>query len=379
MRLSISTILLIFLFSCSTTSELKLEFEEDIVIDLSKVSENNLSSIFDSTRYILLEEDDQVPLVNFFKTIVTDKYVYVQDNNLHNIFKFDHLGRISSIIKSTGAGPTEFTQIEDYQVINDTVIIRDNLLRKQIYLTDQGKFIRQYSSKNNASNFYQGSDFNLFFLNGLGGVINKEFLRVSDSGAEEGFLDIDQNNPIIKVKLLHGFVQNERTKQLSITLPHSYEVAFFDSSGLFDRKINFDFLNIPITQVQEKKYLQAKIVNAFFPFENFYYMNVFFQLTGYQIILNKNFEPTYIGKNLKNDLDGMSFYILPVAYYKDFAILYLHSTYIHNTYKHFEADIKENYPDAPIHQFIKDHESELTNDRHVLVYLRFKDSFYRKN
>jgi len=376
MRLSLSAILLILLFACSTTSELKSEFEKDIVIDLSKVSENNLSSIFESTRYVLLEEDDQVPLVDFFKTFVTDKYVYVQDNNLHNIFKFDHLGRISSIIKSTGAGPTEFSQITDYQIINDTVIIRDNLLGKQIYLTDKGKFIRKYSSKNNASNFYQGNGFNLFFLNGLGGAINKEFLRVSDSGAESGFVDIDKNRAGVRTKLLHGFAQNESSKQLFLTLPHSHEVAFFDSSGIFEGKTNFEFLNIPVYENQEKKYLQVKIVNAFFPFENFYYVSVFFQLIGYQIILNKNFEPTYIGKNLKNDLDGMSFYILPVAYHKNFAILYLHSTYIHNTYKHFEAEIKENHPDAPIHQFIEDHESELTDDRHVLVFLKFKDSIY---
>lgn len=374
MKFCVSIVLIFLMISCSTTNELETDFEKDIVIDLSKASENALSSLFDSTSYVLLEEDDQVPLVNFFKTIVTDEYVYVQDNNLNNIFKFDHFGRINSIIKSTGAGPTEFSQITDFQVKNDTIIIRDNLLGKQLFLTDEGRFIKQFGLKNNASNFYQGSDFNLYFLNGFGGKSNKEFIRISDNGSESGFLAIDPNKTSGRVKLLHGFMQNERSKQLSITLPHTYEVAFFDSLGIFEEKKKFEFLNIPVDDTLEQNYLQIKIINAFFPIENSYYMNVFFGMTGYQILLNKNFEPTFIGKNLKNDLDGMNFYVLPIAYHKNFAVLYLHSTYIYNTYKHFESEIKENHPDAPIHQFVKDHESELTNDRHVLVFLRFKDS-----
>lgn len=214
-------------------------------------------------------------------------------------------------------------------------------------------------------------------MNGFGGKSNKEFIRISDSGGESGFLAIDQNRNGVKVKLLHGFVQNERSKQLSITLPHAYEVAFFDSSGIYERKKKFEFLNFPVGDTQEQNNLQVKIINAFFPIENYYYMNVFFGMTGYQFILNKNFEPTFIGKNLKNDLDGMNFYILPIAFHKNFAVLYLHSTYIYNTYKHFESAIKENHPNAPIHQFVKDHESALTNDRHVLVFLRFKDSLIR--
>lgn len=133
MKFSLSIVLIFVLISCSTTNELKTEFEDERVIDLGRASESLLSSIFDSTSYVLLEEDEQVPLVNFFKTIVTDEYVYVQDNYLHNIFKFDHLGRIISIIKSTGAGPTEFSQITDFQVKNDTIIIRDNLLGKQLF------------------------------------------------------------------------------------------------------------------------------------------------------------------------------------------------------------------------------------------------------
>lgn len=374
MRFVLVLFLSIFIISCSESNEQNSSIETPVILDLNNLSDDNISSIFDSIRYVLLEEDAQMPVVNVFKTIVTEKDVFVQDNSLHNIFRFDHFGRINSIIEPTGEGPTEFTQVTDYQIVGDTVIIRDNLLGKQISLNFEGQFIKQHSAKNNASNFYHGNDFNLYFLNGYSGSRNKEFLRISETGKESGFLDIDQNKSGGKVKLLHGFVQNEWSNQLSITLPHTYEIAFFDSSGIFQGNRKFEFLNIPVDDTQEQNYLQVKIINAFFPIENSYYMNVFFGMNGYQFLLNKNFEPTFIGKNLKNDLDGMNFYILPIAYHKNFALLYLHSTYIYNTYKHFESEIKENYPDAPIHQFVKDHESELTNDRHVLVFLRFKNA-----
>lgn len=58
MKFSVSIVLIFLMISCSTTNELETEFEKDIVIDLSKASENTLSSLFDSTSYILLEEDN---------------------------------------------------------------------------------------------------------------------------------------------------------------------------------------------------------------------------------------------------------------------------------------------------------------------------------
>jgi hypothetical protein len=133
---------------------------------------------------------------------------------------------------------------------------------------------------------------------------------------------------------------------------------------------SFSFLNQPLEEEIEG---QIKIINAFFSFPNFYYMTTYLGRNGYQIILNKNFEPQKIGENLKNDFDGVNFYILPISFYENFLILYFPSSDIYNLYKNSEGESKIKYPKATIHEFVKNNEPELKNDRHVLVFLKIKN------
>jgi len=365
-------ILLFFLilnFSCGT-AEINSPSVENIEIDLNNNIQGSMSSLFDSIRYVLLEENDTLPLVRYFKTIIENDQIYVEDNQLNNLFKFDLNGKLISIIKSSGSGPKEFFQIEDFQVKNDTLIIQDNLSGKQIFFNRHGDFIKELKLGIPSTNFYRGNDFTLHFLNGSLTNSGKDFLRISDTGKENGFLNLNPNNLRGRVRVLHGFVTPKFTNTLSITIPFSYDVAFFDSIGSMNNLKSFSFLNQPL---EEEIDGQIKIINAFFSFPNFYYMTSYLGRNGYQIILNKNFEPQKIGENLKNDFDGVNFYILPISFYENFLILYFPSSDIYNLYKNSEGESKIKYPKATIHEFVKNNEPELKNDRHVLVFLKIKN------
>lgn len=369
---------LMLIYSCDTSEDYRKDSannpsREEIEIVLNQNVQGSMSDLFDSIRYVLLEENDTLPLVQHFKTIIDNDQIYVEDNQLNNLFKFDLQGKLISILKSSGSGPREFAQIEDFQVKEDTLIIQDNVSGKQIYFNNKGNFIKEFKLNKLSTNFFRGNDFTLYFLNGSISSSDKDFLRISDDGKETGFLTIDENLPKGRVRLLHGFVKEQSTNNLTLTLPFSYNVAFFDSLGSMHGLKTFDFRNQPIEKNNDEKFLQVPIINVFFPFPNFYYLTVFFGTDSFQIILNKDFEVKYMGYNLKNDLDGMNLYNLPISFYKNFVVLYFPSTSIYNLYKNSERESKIRYPKATIHDFVKNNEPYLKNDRHVLVFLKLKD------
>lgn len=172
LNLSFVTLLAIYLVACTSKKEniqkIQIPTEsidgEIIKVNLKSEAERLFSSLFDSVRYVLLENRDEIPLVGNIKTVLSDKYIYIEDNELDNLFKYDHYGKLQTVFRSSGFGPTEFKQIEDYQVINDTVVIYDRASAKLIYLTNKGEFIKGSVTREGATNFHIGKDFKLFFL-----------------------------------------------------------------------------------------------------------------------------------------------------------------------------------------------------------------------
>lgn len=69
----------------------------------------------------------------------------------------------------------------------------------------------------------------------------------------------------------------------------------------------------------------------------------------------------------------MNLYLYPIAFHKDRLVLYFHSTTIYNIYKKTENNLIENYPNAAIHQFVQQHGEDMQDDRHMLVFLKFKN------
>ncbi|GAB2474498.1 hypothetical protein GCM10027164_00480 [Algoriphagus taiwanensis] len=344
--------------------------ESPETIDLENINSGYFSDLFDSIRYVLLEENNEIPLVHHFKTIVDDNFIYVSDIHLNNLHKYDFNGNFISILKSNGQGPKEFSQIEDFQVVGDTIIIYDGNLRKLIYFDKNLEFLKETHNNFNSINFHRGNNFSLFSLNDFTNNQEIKFVKIFDSKVSPRYFSASIPNSLGKVRLLHGFVDNSNSPEISITLPFSHKVALFEENGELKTVKEFKFLNVP--EVEEIRG-QIKIINAFIPYENFYFMTTYFGKNGFQILLDKEFKTKYIGKNLTNDLDGLNYYFLPISYYMDFLILYFPSVDFYNLYRKSESKIKENYPENKLHKFVNENEKELIGDRHILVFLRLKD------
>ncbi|SEG20994.1 6-bladed beta-propeller [Algoriphagus boritolerans] len=365
---------LILLGSCSNSKNISSEnevFEKSLsqTMDLNNIKNGYFSDLFDSVRYVLLEEDNEIPLVHHFKTVVQEEFVYVSDIHLNNLSKYDLNGNLITILKSKGQGPKEFSQIEDFQIVGDTIIIYDGHLGKLIYFNQKLEFIKEIKHNFSSTNFYRGKNFNLFSLNNFTNSQEFKFVKINDNNNPSQYFTVTNQNALGKVRLLHGFVKSSNSTEISITLPFSHNIALFKEDGNLKAIKEFEF---NIDEVEEIRG-QIKIINAFIPFDEFYFLTVFFGKNGFQILLDQNSETKYIGKNLINDLDGLNYYFLPISFYKDFLILYFPSIDIYKLYKSSEEKIQENHPYSDLHKFVNENEKELIGDRHVLVFLKLKD------
>ncbi len=296
----------------------KKKFEQKKSIDLSEVEVGLFSDLFDSVGYVLLKENPNIPLVHFFKTVIDGNNIYVNDIHLNNLLKFDIKGNHISTLKSNGYGPKEFIQIEDFQIIGDSILIYDSNLGKQIYFNQKFKFLKEVKIINNSTNFYKGNSYNLFLLNTLTTDKDKLFLKTNNNGEFLEYFSGNQNG-IGKVKLLHGFTKNHQTSEISITLPFSYDLAIFREDGNLKEIKTFEFL-----KAKESENLpgQLKLINAFIPFSKLNLMTTYHGKDGYQLLFDQDFKLKYIAKNLINDLDGLNYYFLPITYSKEFIPLF---------------------------------------------------------
>ncbi len=386
-RIYVLFLIIILTFGCRSKEEINSVAQEEsldlylerIEVDLAKKGDNTFSSFFDSINYVLLDHRENTPLVGNMKTVLSDEFIYIEDNELDNLFKYDHFGNLIQVFQSSGSGPGEFAQIEDYQVKNDTIIIFDRVSAKLLFLSNQGEFIKESSIKEGATNFHIGSNYTLLFYSGFGNSEEKIFLRYGDDGQKYPFYQLPENSSRGGVRLLNGFVSDERTSSVSVSIPYTYDLATIDSSGYLSGIIRFEFKNIPAENPASNYPTSPEKVNVFFPFQNYYWVTQFFNRTGYHLIFDRNFKLEYFGKDLQNDLDGMSLYLYPIAFNQDQLILYFHSNTILNIYEGAEKNLKEEYPTATIHQFVNQNKEDLLDDRHVLVFLKLKSDLIQNN
>ncbi|MCR9084298.1 MAG: 6-bladed beta-propeller, partial [Cyclobacteriaceae bacterium] len=133
---------ILILFSCQA----KDDFDEDFIqIDLSSAKEsvNNLSDFFSSVEYVMLEDSDDNPLVQPYKIVSFDSLIFVEDQELDNLLIYNRSGDFLFALNSSDSGPKEFNQIEDYQVSENSIIIKDNILMKFIEFDFSGNFVQE--------------------------------------------------------------------------------------------------------------------------------------------------------------------------------------------------------------------------------------------
>jgi hypothetical protein len=137
------------LFSCKNKKDAggAVEIDGTITVSLDMDEERivDISEFVDSVKFIRLDNSSECLIGEIQKVIFYDGSYYIQDNAASSIFVFDETGKFKFKIFRKGQGPGEYVQIThmlmDYG--NRRILIYDVTMRKMIYYTLDGEFIKE--------------------------------------------------------------------------------------------------------------------------------------------------------------------------------------------------------------------------------------------
>lgn len=363
------------LFSCQNAAKTERGLVE-INVPADKEYLSNYSDFFTSIEYVLLEDSDDHPLVQPYKIVSFDSLIFVEDQELDNLLIYNRSGDFLFSLNSSGAGPQEFNQIEDYQVGENSIIIKDNVLMKFIEFDFTGNFVREYKHQLLSMNFAKTNEYQLHFFNN---VIQSEafnFLTISETDSS---YVIPIQPGYEKLVLVHqnGFTKSINSAKNYLSLPFSYDVFSFDTKGELEKRLRFNFGNLGITdeqrllfQNEQQKPSEGEFIlmlRSFYPVGDQYIFNYTSNSRNvYLGVLNSDYSLEKIGENLTNDLDGVPLILVPWSYHENGVTLKLPS-------QRFASYVSERKPvtsmKSNLPAFVEAHAAELNSDRHVLVFL----------
>jgi hypothetical protein len=136
---------LIFFAGCKEKKDsAKTEFI-NIVINTDNSEKVDISEYVDSVKYIKLQTTDD-NLIGYIKRVFFwDDRILVTDGKVPQILIFDNKGNFLNKIKKTGQGPGEFIGIAAslFDCVSKSIIIYNNKLRKMLFFTLDGEFIKE--------------------------------------------------------------------------------------------------------------------------------------------------------------------------------------------------------------------------------------------
>jgi hypothetical protein len=136
------------LFSCKNKKDAgaPVEIDGTITVSLNMDEERiiDISEFVDSVKFIRLDNSSECLIGEIQKVVFYDGSYYIQDNKASSVFVFDETGKFKFKILKKGRGPGEYLQITrmliDYS--NRQILIYDVTMRKMIYYTLDGEFIK---------------------------------------------------------------------------------------------------------------------------------------------------------------------------------------------------------------------------------------------
>lgn len=384
-KLSLISLLFCFFSSCDEKS---VDLDSTY-IDLDKSHLTKLSDVYESVEYILIDELDSLPIVQPYKVVFHGNQIFIKDNTLDNLFLVNMDGKIQHIYKSSGGGPGEFNQIEDFQVKDNEVIIKDLVTGKFISFDLSGKVLYEARIMNTATNFFKGENYTLSFFNNKDNEFMMNFATLKGDSLLATYYPIKED--YIEAgrvfNLDNGFVYDKSTSEILLSLPFSYEVAFFDEEGKGKKVHTFDFGKYSLSDKLRLQYsngafkhspdndgdIYVGAINRFFPFRDFYYMAARNGKHEFHIVfLDKQFQPLLQANKFENDLDGLPHLHWPSLFSDEYLIVRTRSYYLLNLYIENEERLRKEYPKAGIHDFIAENKEKLADDNQAFILYKVK-------
>jgi hypothetical protein len=138
-------VFIMLLFSCNSN---KPANDDDgtinVSLDMNVNQKIDISEFVDSVRFIKLETNNECLIADIRKVIFYEGLYYIHDYKTASIFVFDESGKYQFKIHKKGQGPGEYAEITHFLIdySNKQILIYDVTMRKMIYYTLDGKFIK---------------------------------------------------------------------------------------------------------------------------------------------------------------------------------------------------------------------------------------------
>lgn len=263
MKKIIAVILIFSIFSCQ--KKIANDDQTIVKVDLDSSDERKYSSVFSDVSYVLLESKPGQTLISPKKIYKLDKRIFISTPD-ENLFIFDEDGSIINVIESLGEGAGQLRVIDDFQVKDDQIIIKDGFLKKTLYYDLSGKFLFEKKDILLESNFFFGNGFKLFYTHNSLDYGKSRIIRIADGGEIEGFLSfypgIQQ-----RVYFSNGFYKIRGSDELFFALPLTYQLAYFTTDGFLKNTIKFDFGNYEVKDSDRGRF-EDRMAEYQFIFEN---------------------------------------------------------------------------------------------------------------
>jgi len=232
------------------------------------------------------------------------------------LFIFEENGKMKDVIESSGQGPGEFFQMDDFQVTDDRIYIQDTYSGRQLEFDREEELIDEIKNRYNNTSFYIGESYSLYFL--------------------------------------------------------SYQTDYDDFN--FIRKNNFDnreelYHKIPNTLANIIRSDNRNGIKEH-PDKYLLYINQGLN-TNHYIFLDSEFDITTQKANLQNDLDGMP-YIFPWTATGDNLVFRFSSIDFYNKYLEVYKGKSVEIKKGNIHDFFQLNKNNLREEKWVLVKLKIK-------
>ncbi|MEP1085521.1 6-bladed beta-propeller [Algoriphagus sp.] len=373
-------IVFFLLYSCENKNQ---TIAVDVNLDLDIVKEGKFSDIFDSIQYVLLNDTESQPLVQPYKIKFLDSLIFVEDQELDNLFIFNEHGNLKNVIFSKGVGPEEFYQLQDFQLSNGIITIMDIVSGKLINFNYNGNFISERRLLKTSSNFVQDSTFDLFFFNNRPPDSSYNFLY-SDGSVNRYNMPINSNYDGISLTHLNGFMYESRNNDYYIDIPFSYQVAKFSGIGNLVKVIEFNFGKYSITDDERLEMIinrnlynlpsnKIGMLDSFYPIGSIFSVCFSNSNDSFIYLLDDKLNKLYSGKNLENDIDGLNiFKMLPWTYYSDGIVFKFPAYVILNL---ISKNSFKNSDKSNLESFYEENKEALQEDLSVLVKIKLKNKF----
>lgn len=377
-------IIVLFIFSCKNNYDVDQNLTRSIRLENQEKAK--ASKFFSEIDYYLIKSDERFPLVNPYKTLLYGSRIFLLDKFQNFIFIYNQGGDLEKIIKDIGEGPDQFLQIDDFQVNNNEIIIKDGRTRNMLTYDFSGALISVEKNNFLLGDFYKGEGVELYYVNNdpqfEGRIIKSKNGKISSMIPMEPWMENKLFGSI------NGFMINPNTNTINYILPFGYQYLEFSNEGELIKQVEFDFGKYSFKSEQrarfnnfedESKYLEGTefIRNIFsiHPFGNGFLMYLMQENRNrHYVWLDENLHQKNQYAGIENDIDGMLLSLPPWTYSED-AIYFLYYP------GQFINDYNSSFPNPQgdelklnegVHFFVNENKDLLESENFVLVKLKIK-------